>query len=325
MDELTPHDPLLTPLHLRKDLVASGWTDRAISRAVARGDLAKVRWGAYVSRASYDALDEAGRNGLRARAVVAQGGTDLVVSHASAVPFWGAPAWGLDLTDVHVTRPDRKAGRREAGVQQHRGKLLLGDTATRGGLVVSSPTRLGLEMTTTGRAEAALCVVNDLLHRGLTTREALETRYRALGEDITEPMDHWPGTLTANIVLRLCDPRLESVGESRLLYLCWANGLPMPVPQYEVRDRWGRLVARVDFAWPDLGVFMEFDGKVKYTKLLRPGESVTDAVLREKKREQEVCEATGWRPVRVDWPDLERGPATARRIGAVLSPPPLSA
>ncbi|ANH38559.1 hypothetical protein I601_2134 [Nocardioides dokdonensis FR1436] len=316
---------MLSPIQLRKHLIEAGWTDRAIARAVARRDLAKVRWGAYVDAAAYDALDEAGRNGLRARAVVAQAGTPLVVSHTSALPFWGAPTWGLDLTDVHVTRPDRKAGRHEAGVQQHRGKLLPGDTVTRGGVIVSSPTRLGIEVTTSGRTEAALCVVNDLLHRGLTTSEELERRYRAIGEDATDPMDHWPHTLTANTVFMLCDARIESVGESRLFYLCWLFGLPMPIPQYEIRDRWGRLVARVDFAWPELGVYMEFDGKIKYTKLLRPGETITDVVLREKAREQQVCEITQWRPVRVDWNDLQHGAATADRINRVLHPPLLSA
>ena len=192
-------------------------------------------------------------------------------------------------------------------------------------MIVSSPTRLAIEVTTTGRTEAALCVVNDLLHRKLTTREALEARYLALDDGLDAPMDHWPGTLTANIVLRLCDARLESVGESRLFHLCWVHGLPLPIPQYEVRDRHGRLIARVDFAWPELGVFMEFDGKIKYTKLLKPGESITEVVLREKRREQEVCEATGWRGIRVDWPDLERAQATAQRIAQVLAPPSLSA
>ncbi|MDO3395947.1 hypothetical protein QWJ41_09480 [Nocardioides sp. SOB44] len=325
MDDITPLDPLLTPIHLRKHLIDAGWSDRGISRALARGDLAKVRWGAYATKAAYDALDEGGRNGLRARAVVAQAGTELVISHVSALPFWGAPTWGFDLDAVHVTRRDRKAGRREAGVQQHRGRLLPGDTISRGGVIVSSPTRLAIEVTTTGRTEAALCVVNDLLHRKLTTREALEARYLALDDGLDAPMDHWPGTLTANIVLRLCDARLESVGESRLFHLCWVHGLPLPIPQYEVRDRHGRLIARVDFAWPELGVFMEFDGKIKYTKLLKPGESITEVVLREKRREQEVCEATGWRGIRVDWPDLERAQATAQRIAQVLAPPSLSA
>ena len=36
--------------------------------------------------------------------------------------------------------------------------------------------------------------------------------------------------------------------------------------QYEIRDSAGQLLARLDFAWPELGVFLEFDGKEKYLK-----------------------------------------------------------
>ena len=39
-------------------------------------------------------------------------------------------------------------------------------------------------------------------------------------------------------------------------------------------------------AWPDYGVFLEFDGKEKYLRYRRPGESVIDTVLREKRREK---------------------------------------
>ena len=66
----------------------------------------------------------------------------------------------------------------------------------------------------------------------------------------------------------------------------WRGGLPKPLSQYAVVDGHGRTVARLDFAWPEFGVFLEFDGKEKYTKYLKEGESVVDAVLREKKREE---------------------------------------
>ena len=75
------------------------------------------------------------------------------------------------------------------------------------------------------------------------------------------------------------------------------------MPQLEVLLD-GRVIARVDFAWPAEGVVLEFDGKEKYLKYLRPGESVTDAVLREKRREDLIREVTGWTVIRVVWADL---------------------
>jgi hypothetical protein len=70
----------------------------------------------------------------------------------------------------------------------------------------------------------------------------------------------------------------------------------------------------LDFAWPELGIWLEFDGKVKYEKHLREGESVTDAVLREKRREQVISELTGWRCFRITWADLEEPEKLARRL-----------
>ena len=64
-------------------------------------------------------------------------------------------------------------------------------------------------------------------------------------------------------------------------------------PNYKIRDEYGNVLWRVDFAWPELGVFLEFDGKVKYTKFLKKDESVVDAVLAEKKREAQICGLPG--------------------------------
>ncbi len=103
----------------------------------------------------------------------------------------------------------------------------------------------------------------------------------------------------------------------------WRGGLPKPVSQYEVVDEHGRTVARLDFAWPELGVFLEFDGKEKYTKYLKEGESVVDAVLREKKREELICGLTGWRCIRLTWADLYRPRETVNYIRSVLAGGPV--
>jgi hypothetical protein len=238
--------------------------------------------------------------------VLQQAKTKVVLSHISAVLEYDAPDWGLDLTDVHVTRLDGRLGRHEAGVHQHCGSVADGDIVRRNGIEVMSATRAALEVTTVTSVEAALAVVNYLLHVGHTTPEALAQRYRH--------MNHWPNTLATDIVLRLADPRIESVGESRTYYLCYRQSLPMPIPQYEIVDEFGRVIAIVDFAWPELGVFLEFDGKVKYQALLRPGESASDVVVREKKREDDIRRLTGWRCIRLTWADL----ACPERTAAVI-------
>lgn len=51
----------------------------------------------------------------------------------------------------------------------------------------------------------------------------------------------------------------ESPYERDFLELMDQSGMPLPVPQYRILDG-GVEVARVDFAWPDLGVVVEIDG-----------------------------------------------------------------
>jgi very-short-patch-repair endonuclease len=60
-------------------------------------------------------------------------------------------------------------------------------------------------------------------------------------------------------VAELVDPGAESVQESRLRVRLVLAGLPRPVTQFVV-ERDGRFVARLDLAWPDLRVAVEYDG-----------------------------------------------------------------
>jgi len=303
-------DPLDGPVWLRSELLESGHSDRELAALVRAGVLQRIRRGAYTDRTTYDAADAAARHALMARAVVRQAKTKVVPSHLSAIPFHGGPMWGMPLAVVHVARPDGRAGRSEAGVRQHQGTILDGDIVVRHDLGVMSATRTALGVTTCCSTEASLVVVNDFLHRGLTTLEDLRARYA--------PMSRDPNTLKTDIVLRLADPRLESVGECRTFWLMYRGGIPAPDPQFEVLDDVGRLFARLDFAWPELKVWLEFDGREKYLKYLRKGESVVDAVLREKERESRISELTGWRCIRITWADLERPSATGARILAML-------
>jgi hypothetical protein len=62
------------------------------------------------------------------------------------------------------------------------------------------------------------------------------------------------------LALGLMDDGAESVRESLLRLVVVEAGFPRPVTQYEIRDGSGRFVARVDLAWPDLRVALEYDG-----------------------------------------------------------------
>jgi hypothetical protein len=291
---------------LRREAEALGYHDHAIARAIRSGQWVRVRRGAYTLGPIYRALDLAGRYDLLCRAAVRQAQTTVALSHTSSLGQWGCPLWEASLSTVHLTRPDGKAGRREAGICQHRGKLADGDVLERDGLLVTSATRAALEYTTLTDVEHSLVEIDYLLHESLVSLVDLRRRYAS--------MTHWPDTLTTDLVLRLADGRSESVGETRIRYLCWAMGLPAPQVNYPIVDENGREVARVDLAWPELGVFLEFDGKVKYEGLLRDGERASDVVVREKQREDMICRLTGWHCIRVVWADLYTPRQTADRV-----------
>ena len=98
---------------------------------------------------------------------------------------------------------------------------------------------------------------------------------------------HWPDTLATTIVLRLCDARVQSVAESRTMFLCWDQHLPRPEPQVPILDESGWIFAYADFAWEEEGVFLEFDGRIKYERFRREGETLEQTAVRE------VLEETG--------------------------------
>jgi hypothetical protein len=65
-------------------------------------------------------------------------------------------------------------------------------------------------------------------------------------------------------------------------------------------------------------VLGEFDGKVKYGRLLKPGQAPGDAVFEEKRREDRLREVTQWRMGRLAWEDLAQPAITGARFARLL-------
>src|SRR5438105_2754443 len=120
---------------LRREAESLGVYDRAIAKAVKYGAWVRVRRGAYTFTFRWEGLSINGQYDLVSRAVIRQSQTDVVLSHQSALNQWGTPLWDASTQEVHVTRLDGKAGRREAGVRQHRGVIEPGDVVECNGLL----------------------------------------------------------------------------------------------------------------------------------------------------------------------------------------------
>lgn len=309
MDEIENPD-LDDVVVLRRELLADGLTDPQIRALVRKGELHRVRHGSYVSGGLWSRLSSTDRHRVMIRAVLKRAHPATVATHVSAVVERGGPVWGVSLQDVHTTRLDGRSGRREAGIVHHRGKMPAEHVDVVNGIPVSIAARAAVELAAMTTVESALVSVNGMLHAGDLDPDDFA--------EMVHDLRHWPETLNAGLVLRLSDRRIESVGETRSFYLCWAQHLPRPEPQVKVFDENGHLFARVDLGWPELGVFLEFDGKVKYLLYRRENETLDQFLMREKRREERICQLTGWTCIRIGWADLENPVATARRIRRIL-------
>lgn len=297
---------------LRRDALAAGYNDNALARLVRAGLITRIRHGAYVECARWAALDKRGRHDVLSRAVLQQYDDSVALSHDSAVVRLEGPTYGLDLSSVHLTHLPAITGRRNvAGIVHHEGSLRVLDVTRRDGDWLSSPARTVLDVAMTRGVEAGIVVADDFLRRDLTSKDELWMVYGCVKD--------WPGALILRLVIERCDGRSESVAESLGRELFRRHHVPMPLPQFEVFRADGSLAGRTDWAWPEHRLLGEFDGKGKYVRYLRAGETTADAVLREKHREDELRELTGWSFIRLVWADLFRGEQTAARVIAALA------
>jgi hypothetical protein len=296
---------------LRRDLLRAGYTDRQIRTMLASGELHRVRHGSYCDATLWKSLSPADRHRVLARAVLARAHPSTVLTHVSSAIEQGVPVWGHDLTKVHTTRTDGRAGRKESDRVQHAGRMPTYHVTQVNGVPVSLATRCAVEMTTVSGVESALITVDGLLHAGLTTTSGVR--------QFAHRTRWWPNSLRTNVVVRLADGRRESAGESRTVYAFFTQGLPMPEAQVWILDENGVRFARVDFAWVELGVFVEFDGKIKYERFRLPGETLDEFLMREKEREERICQLTGWVCIRITWAQLDAPRQLAERIRRILA------
>lgn len=294
----------------RAEVLDLGYDDRFIQRGLRAGLITRVRHGAYCFVDTWLAADAVARHLIHARAVMRSLDGRVALSHTSALLAQGVALWNADLSTVHVTRLDGASGRTEGDVVHHEGVLGESDVIEHGGLLMTTGARAVLEAGMVLGTEASLVGTDSALRLGLTDPEALAAQLAV--------MERWPATQHLQLVLRLADGRAATPGESRSRYLFWARGLPAPDLQVEVRDVDGTLVGTTDFGWQGFGVLGEFDGRVKYGRLLKPGQEPGDVVFAEKRREDRLREVTGMRVFRLTWDDLRSPALTAGRLARLL-------
>lgn len=289
----------------RGDLLATGWTDRELRQMRRSGVLSPVRRGTYVAAADPLPDTPEARHALLVRATLPHLAPGWVLSHASAAVLLGLPVWGMATDRVHVTRDGSGGGRLTRGVHRHVSPLRKDEITVVDGMAVTAAHRTVADIARTEPFEQAVVVADAALATLPVTRADLLTAQ--------DRAALWRGAPQALRAIRFADGGARSVGESRSRLAMCRAGLPRPVLQYEVRAGDGRFLGYVDFAWPELRTVGEFDGKVKYGRLLRPGQDAGDAVFEEKVREDAI-RATEKRMARWIWRELDHFDPVADRI-----------
>lgn len=290
---------------MRAQALAAGCTAEEIDAMLRRKEWVSLRRGAYVERDVYDAMTPEQRHLALIHAVVRSLRVPAVVSHVSAVLLRGLPTWGLDLSEVHVSRADLHSPRHEAGVHHHAGELLETEIELIDGVRVTGLPRTVIDTARVTAFEASVVVADQAF------RSAPEAQQLAL--DRLNTMRDWQGSRNAGAVLEFADGRSESVGESRCRVLLDDIGLPKPDLQREFHTPGGRLIGRADFYFDEQRTIGEFDGKAKYLRPFRENDDPGEVVWREKKREDRLREL-GNEVVRVITPDFSRPKAVEHRF-----------
>ncbi|KOX21908.1 hypothetical protein ADK67_24970 [Saccharothrix sp. NRRL B-16348] len=102
----------------------------------------------------------------------------------------------------------------------------------------------------------------------------------------------------------------ESPPESTLLLMIAEAGFPLPEPQHSVRDLDDRELWRLDFAWPDARVAVEYDGYAAHV-----GKAEADQARDEDLRRR------GWKVLRADVSDLRNPVHLFRQLSVELASP----
>ncbi|MFB9618797.1 hypothetical protein [Brooklawnia cerclae] len=292
------------------ELVAQGMEEPAIRKSVRNGELTRVRHGGFVSGTVPDtpeqrhlALLETTRSLLK---------DDTVISYGTAAILWGLPVPPSQLDRIHVTRNRNAGGTIERWAHTHCQPLADLDVVEHNGILTTSLARTAVDVSRRLPRDAALAVM-DAAWRQAGTPDALAEQVSAAS--------HKKGVATARWALAHANPLAESPGESRSRYWMIAAGLPLPLLQFEVQDASGRVLGRADFAWPDHRVLGEFDGRIKYDRLVPDGGTAADIVMKEKVREN-LFRAEGWWVYRWIWDNLRDGRAFARGLARFLDQRP---
>ncbi|WP_277209458.1 hypothetical protein [Isoptericola croceus] len=289
-------------------LIAREHDRTGLRAAVKAGSLERVRRGAY--RPTTSAATWADRRELaldRIRAVHAQLRATHVFSHVSAALVWGSPVWEIPVR-VHVRQRYRAGGASATDIVRHRplpaGRVMIDDLPV-----------------TTAPETVADCLMSAPPLHGLVIADWSLGKICTVEEvcRVVAGRAQHQGHARAELLLDLADGGAQSAWETWLRYLALRVGLPRPQTQCPVETADGTF--HTDLGWPEHGVLVEFDGRVKYTDgAFGPAYDAERALFDEKTREDAIMAATGARVARFTARGAKDPARVSRRLLSLFPP-----
>lgn len=220
------------------------------------------------------------------------GGFRAYTSHRSAAALWRLPGGRRDL--IEVTCPRWRRARHDGLVVHETKADSRIDLVEIDGIPVTTPARTLLDLGAVCGARTVELAVEAALHRGIVTMSSLDAILSRLGR----PGRNGAGVLRA--VVRMRNPHAaptESAMETRIIQILRAGGLPEPHRQVVIRTA-GRFVARVDLAYPQWRIAIEYDSHEWHLG--------GDALVRDATRRNAVI-AADWIPITATVKDVRDG------------------
>jgi Protein of unknown function (DUF559) len=238
---------------------------------------------------------------LHARAAALLMPGDAALGGRSAAAWFGAP-FAAATEPVLVLVPPGVAWRGPRGVRVHRTEFAPDDVLGLDDVRVTAPLRTAWDIATLESVPTAVGLLDGMVRAGHLTAAALL--------ELTSTRRGTWGSARASTVAPLVDGRSESPPESWVRVAAVRAGLPAPVPQFDVVHA-GEFVGRVDLAWPDERLIVEYEGAHHFEGL---------QIVRDDERYRRLTEA-GWTVLRLSAADLRDMTTVVARIAEALGVP----
>jgi hypothetical protein len=191
----------------------------------------------------------------RASAALALGGPEAVLGGPTAAHVHGCRS--VEPLPVHLVVPYGHWLRSRPGLVVQNGRYLDADREVRDGMSVLSLERVLCDMLCRARPTDALALADEAL--AMIDPDQRETYREVIARRLERRRDP-RGTRRGARILEVATGKAESPAESWFLWRIVDSGFPAPMVNWSLRAPGGREIFRLDYAWPEMRIAVEYNG-----------------------------------------------------------------